>query len=490
MTIEDLVTRLLAATRAAFTQARQLHPDESFYCYALYTDAFAAYILPTCSSEEGLRQVARRYADEFGDTVAEQADGLRWNPPDWPHHMLGEEHFTGVLELLESRGDPWQRDDDGLDAEVNARFEACFRALALLDAEGFFGQDAERDRVIVTLLQGDQSDRSRLENARRLNPPAAVARLERYLNVPKPIGDFVTLGSKGAYQINALAYASDARLLVACGSHGELFAWDLNDDRELPATAREASYRGAAISADGRTLLVTDHKRLLRVELPGGTRHDLGIPDARAIAVSPDGAIMVAACDGFVQALAVATGQELWRLARPASGLQFSGDGTLLALTGDVGVKGVALVDASDGSLRRDPELIRAAPRICSCLAWSSDDRILATADQKSGHIRLWHRRDDGFAAGRTFEPPSADASGPGKPTDLAFSPDGTLLASAHDNGDVHTWEVGTGRHLQRLRGVQESMTAVVFVDGRRLAAAGRDVDAGPPVYLWTIAAG
>jgi hypothetical protein len=126
MSIEDLVTRLVAAARAAFTQARELHPDESFYGYALYTDAFAAYILPTCGSEEGLRQVARRYADEFGGTVAEQADDLRWNPPDWPYHTLGEGHFAGILGLLESRGDPWQRDDDGRGAEVGARFEACF----------------------------------------------------------------------------------------------------------------------------------------------------------------------------------------------------------------------------------------------------------------------------------------------------------------------------------------------------------------------------
>ncbi|MFG1960777.1 hypothetical protein [Nonomuraea sp. NPDC049028] len=141
---------------------------------------------------------------------------------------------------------------------------------------------------------------------------------------------------------------------MACGSSGELFAWDLNDERELLATVREASYQDAAISANGQTLLVTDHKRLLRVELPGGTRHNLGIPDARAIAVSSDGAIMVSAHDGFVQARAVATGKELWRLNRPASCLRFSSDGMLLALTGNVGAKGVALVDASDGSLRQD----------------------------------------------------------------------------------------------------------------------------------------
>jgi hypothetical protein len=37
MSIEDLVTRLVAAARGAFTRARQMHPGESFYCYALYT---------------------------------------------------------------------------------------------------------------------------------------------------------------------------------------------------------------------------------------------------------------------------------------------------------------------------------------------------------------------------------------------------------------------------------------------------------------------
>lgn len=64
---------------------------------------------------------------------------------------------------------------------------------------------------------------------------------------------------------------------------------------------------------------------------------------------------------------------------------------------------------------------------------------------------------------------------------DLAFSPDGGLLACAHSNGDVHVWDAGTGRHVRQLRGLQESMSAVAFLDDHRLAAAGRDADSGPP---------
>ncbi|GAA4071774.1 DUF4303 domain-containing protein [Actinomadura miaoliensis] len=53
MSFEDLVTRLADAARAAFTEVRREHPGESFYCFGLYTDAFAAYVLPTCNRRVG-----------------------------------------------------------------------------------------------------------------------------------------------------------------------------------------------------------------------------------------------------------------------------------------------------------------------------------------------------------------------------------------------------------------------------------------------------
>lgn len=185
MSFDELADRLVTAGRAAFLEARERNRGETFYSFALYSDVFAAYILPTCGTEEGLLRVAERYVAEFGGTVEEQAAGLRWSPADSPYHMLGEEHFEGVLELLNERGDPWQRlddqDRDAFYAEVDGRFEACFRALGRLDEEGLFGRGAERERVVVNILQGDQTDDDVLGNARRLNPAAAFARLERDL---------------------------------------------------------------------------------------------------------------------------------------------------------------------------------------------------------------------------------------------------------------------------------------------------------------------
>ncbi|WUI03031.1 DUF4303 domain-containing protein [Spirillospora sp. NBC_00431] len=472
---------LAESARAAFGEVRERHPGESFYFFALFTDAFAAYILPTSGSEEGLRRVAEKYVAEFGRTVEEQADGLRWSPVDSPYHMFGEDHFGPVLELLGRRGDPWQRDDDGLDAEIDARFEACFQALAMLDEEGFFGRGAERERVLVNVLQGDQSDRSILENARRLNPPGAVARLERDLDIPPSAGEFVTLGSRGAYQINALEYAPGPGLLVACGSGGDLFAWDLHGGSELLAADHPENYWGCALSADGRTLLLNDHKRVMRVDLPSGARHDLRIRDAWAIAISPDGAVVAVAEGDSVRACEVSGGRELWRVERPASALRFSGDGTLLALVGDARAKGVFVLDASDGALRQELQRAPTPVRTAPGLVWGPDDLLFAAVDQETGHIRLW-RPHDGFASGPSFDPVSGEVA------DLAFSPDGVLLASAHVGGAVNVWDVASARHLERLRGAPESMDAVVFVGDRRVAAAGRDVDSGPPVHIWTVA--
>jgi hypothetical protein len=51
--------------------------------------------------------------------------------------------------------------------------------VARLAEEGVFGRGAERERVVVNILQGDQGGESVLENARRLNPPAGLTVLER-----------------------------------------------------------------------------------------------------------------------------------------------------------------------------------------------------------------------------------------------------------------------------------------------------------------------
>jgi WD40 repeat protein len=58
----------------------------------------------------------------------------------------------------------------------------------------------------------------------------------------------------------------------------------------------------------------------------------------------------------------------------------------------------------------------------------------------------------------------------------LAFSPDGSTLASANYDGTVRLWNVKSGSDLHTMGGHGQRVSAVAFSpDGKRLASAGAD---------------
>lgn len=55
--------------------------------------------------------------------------------------------------------------------------------------------------------------------------------------------------------------------------------------------------------------------------------------------------------------------------------------------------------------------------------------------------------------------------------TDVAFTPDGTRLASYHRNGDIYLWDLASGESIQRLTGLMGSARLAFLPDGQTLVA-------------------
>ncbi|MGB0747694.1 MAG: AAA family ATPase [Magnetospiraceae bacterium] len=108
-------------------------------------------------------------------------------------------------------------------------------------------------------------------------------------------------------------------------------------------------------------------------------------------------------------------------------------------------------------------------------VAYAPDGRIIASASGAAdGDIGLWDAQ-----TGMLITALKADGSGV---TRIAFSPDGTRLASATEDGLAYLWDVAAGSLLYRLEGHAEQVADLAFSpDGVYLATASDDGSA----ILW-----
>ena len=122
-------------------------------------------------------------------------------------------------------------------------------------------------------------------------------------------------------------------------------------------------------------------------------------------------------------------------------------------------------------------------------VAFSPDGRLLAAAvdpngvegfhaQQQQGEVRLWdvetRRR-----VGRAIEP------GGGSVLSVAFSQDGTLLATGSHGGRLDLWDVATqNRHGEPMTIADDGVQGVAFDPSGRLVAAGGAIG---PVRVWRV---
>jgi len=197
-----------------------------------------------------------------------------------------------------------------------------------------------------------------------------------------------------------------------------------------------------------------------------------------SVAFSPDGAL-------------VAGGSKVWQVHDGALAqaieyrhsvidLAFSPDGQLLGA--GLRLYGVQFVQVADG------EMLHRIDRgfdYDNHLAFSPDGETVATSN-RNGIVWLWRVADGELLA--EFEPPDTAWS-----AGLAFSPDGEIVAAGHKDGTVYLWRASDGQLLHTLPAQTDRCTVndlAFSPDGALLATVGGREEQEHVVWLWRVADG
>ncbi|MGH2376255.1 MAG: WD40 repeat domain-containing protein [bacterium] len=263
---------------------------------------------------------------------------------------------------------------------------------------------------------------------------------------PRNLPDFFFAGVP--FGITSMAFSPNGRHL-AVGLMGDLGPGQLSNPMDVLRTDRPGKVQVWDMPSRQSRWVLTGHT--------GSVATVTFSPDGRTIASS--------GADDSIRFWDVGTGRSTHTAAVPpgVSALAYSPDGQLLA---GLMVNGpVALWDTRTGSLRR---MLKGSTELSHGMAFSPDGRSVA-AGSWDRIVRLWDVGSGRLI--RRFEGHTKQV------VPVVFSPDGRRLASGSNDATIRLWDVRTGRTVRVLQARSDIDSDPILdlaysPDGRVLAAA------------------
>jgi WD40 repeat protein len=330
--------------------------------------------------------------------------------------------------------------------------------------------------------------------------------------------------------VTGIVFTLDGNSLISVSRDGTMKRWDVTSGRLVwSENAHDGRVWSVTASEDGRILLSGGDDGLVRLwRLDSGhavsPSHDFAV---RALAVTPDGAVVVSACgnlpsnlnphevgsstvcawdgqtarlrhsmriwlpdgpdalalapDGKRVAIALGSSLRLWEIGSESDVRSFEGHkGDIHAVA--FGRKGQHLISAgSDGTLRRwDVESAVTLDKLyiggrTMSIAVPWDDSI-AIVGKQDGTVSMWDL--DKQKQVHTIQ------GHQGRVFSVALSPDGKIFASGAEDKLVKVWSRESGAHLHTLMGHENAVLGVAVCEsGDRVYSASWDRS----IRLWDV---